>query len=125
MLMPCEVMIKSFLPAIRASITKELSSQHKWNQIDIAKELGVTQAAVSKYLSGKYANSIKTLEDTKEVKKIGRELALKISTKKASKAEVVDHICTSCETLSKEAGCKVNDMFRVPIQKSIRGYENG
>ncbi len=119
MLMPCEIMMKSFLPAIRASVTKELSSQHKWNQTEIAKTLGVTQAAVSKYLSGKYAKNIKILEETKEVKNIGKEIASNVATKNASKMEVVDHICTSCESMAGDIGCKVNNTFRLAVQRGV------
>ncbi|MCK5562646.1 transcriptional regulator, partial [Candidatus Bathyarchaeota archaeon] len=47
--MPCEVAVKSVVPAIRAGLAKELVQTHKLRQIDIANLLGITQTAVSKY----------------------------------------------------------------------------
>ena len=47
--MPCEVAVKSVVPAIRAGLAKELVQTHRLRQIDIASLLGITQTAVSKY----------------------------------------------------------------------------
>ncbi len=47
---PCEVMVKSFLPAVRALVSRRLR-ELGYAQTEIAGMLGVTQAAVSNYLS--------------------------------------------------------------------------
>ncbi len=96
MLTPCETIIKRFLPAIRSSITKELFNKYDFNQEEIAKRLGVTQAAVSKYLSGKYAQNIKNLEKNKKIKEISKKLSSLIVADRNNKAKLVSHVCNSC-----------------------------
>jgi predicted transcriptional regulator len=49
MSMPCEVAVKSVVPAIRAGLAKELIQTYELKQNDVANLLGVTQTAVSKY----------------------------------------------------------------------------
>ncbi len=43
------------IPAVRAAVALTLSKEHGMSETMIAKRLGVAQAAVSKYLSGKYS----------------------------------------------------------------------
>jgi len=51
---PCESAVKYKVPAIKAELARKLKKEGK-SQKDIAKLLGVTEAAVSQYLSGKRA----------------------------------------------------------------------
>lgn len=81
-MIPCEITIKYFIPAIRAKIAKILANEYNLKQTKIALKLGVTQAAVSKYLSGKYSEEIKRLEKEKVIKKISFELASKLAKDK-------------------------------------------
>ncbi|MBA3044390.1 helix-turn-helix domain-containing protein, partial [archaeon] len=50
MKMPCEVIIWYILPGIRREITKSLL-KNGLSQREVAKKLGITDAAVSQYLS--------------------------------------------------------------------------
>lgn len=52
MLLPSEIESKSLIPAIRVIIAKKLSTEFYLKEDDIAKMLGVTQAAVSNYVRG-------------------------------------------------------------------------
>ncbi|AFZ73719.1 thiamine-phosphate synthase family protein [Natronobacterium gregoryi] len=51
LVLPSELVVDRFLPTVRAMIARRLAD-HGMTQQEIASELGVTQAAVSKYLSG-------------------------------------------------------------------------
>jgi len=62
-LLPSEIESKSLIPAVRAIIAKKLSSEHSLKEDEIAKILGVTQAAVSNYVRG-------TRGDTQLVEKL-------------------------------------------------------
>ena len=62
---------------MRAALAKKLATTYGMNQTDIANKLGVAQAAVNKYLKGKYSKKIKIVE-----KKI-RESGLEEKTAKA------------------------------------------
>jgi predicted transcriptional regulator len=105
MLIPCEAAIKYFIPATRASIAKVLAKEHNFSQIQIAFLLRITQAAVSKYLSGKYGKKIKKLENTKFVKSISFALANSIVEKKEAKIEFTEELtkelCKYCKIWKK------------------------
>lgn len=47
---PCEIVVQKILPVIRANLAKELVQKHSLRQEQVAKELGLTQPAVSHYL---------------------------------------------------------------------------
>ncbi len=49
MLQPQEVIVAKLLPTIRSRLAKELLRTYRMKQIDVAKSMGITQAAVSHY----------------------------------------------------------------------------
>lgn len=100
MTMPCEAVIKKFLPAIRASVTSELYERHNFSQVQIAESLGVTQAAVSNYLAGKYAKHIKKLESTPMIQKAAKDIAMAIISGKTKGKPTINAICVSCSNYS-------------------------
>lgn len=48
---PCEIVVNRMLPRIRADIVRILTQEYDMKQIEVSKKLGITQAAVSQYLS--------------------------------------------------------------------------
>lgn len=62
---PCESAVKYKVPAIKAELARKLKKEGK-SQKEIAKLLGVTEAAISQYLSGKRARkkAKQTLRDS-------------------------------------------------------------
>src|SRR3989338_2207004 len=105
MLTPCENIFKRFLPALKPGIAKELYENHNMNQIEIAKVLGLTQAAVSKYLS-------KGVRKTKELSNLNSQLstsAKKIATSIATNPTTQDalslQICEECLSLNNNYTC--------------------
>lgn len=54
MVLPCEIAAKKIVPSIKANLARKLKKKGL-KQKEIAKVLGVTNAAVSQYLSGKRA----------------------------------------------------------------------
>jgi uncharacterized protein len=53
----CEIMVRKYLPVMRAEMVLRLVRNEGVSQSDAAKRLGVTKAAVSQYLSGKRGDS--------------------------------------------------------------------
>lgn len=49
MLQPQELVVAKLLPAIRARLARQLLERHKMKQVDVARAMGITQAAVSHY----------------------------------------------------------------------------
>ena len=52
MLLPSEIEAKSLIPAVRAILAKKLIFEHSLKEEDVARVLGITQAAVSNYIRG-------------------------------------------------------------------------
>src|SRR5256712_13733534 len=49
MLQPQELVVARLLPTIRARLARELLHTYKMKQVDVARSMGITQAAVSHY----------------------------------------------------------------------------
>ena len=49
MLQPQEVVVAKLLPTVRSRLAKELHRTYKMKQVDVARSMGITQAAVSHY----------------------------------------------------------------------------
>ncbi|MEM2922888.1 MAG: helix-turn-helix domain-containing protein [Candidatus Nitrosocaldus sp.] len=52
MLLPSEIESRSLIPAIRAIISRKLVNEYNMKEEDVARLLGITQAAVSNYIRG-------------------------------------------------------------------------
>jgi predicted transcriptional regulator len=49
LIIPCEVSVKSVVPAIRALVATQLTEEYSLKQDDVAEILGISQSAVSRY----------------------------------------------------------------------------
>ena len=81
MIMPQEVEVWYLLPALRRELANIFLKDYAINQRRISKMLGITESAVSQYLSSKRASEL--IFSLKERKKI-KEAAKKIINKKQS-----------------------------------------
>ncbi|MEM1586150.1 MAG: hypothetical protein QXX99_02240 [Candidatus Bathyarchaeia archaeon] len=104
MYLPCESIGKRILPIFRAYIAKELIEKHCFTQIEVAKNLGTTQAAISQYLRSK--RGVSDLEQFKDVLPIiqsaASEIAEKISSGRLKPEEVALKFCKLCLSLQKK-----------------------
>lgn len=57
MKIPCEIIVWQVLPVIRREFAKSMIENHKLTQKKTAEKLGLTEAAVSRYISGKRGTS--------------------------------------------------------------------
>jgi predicted transcriptional regulator len=85
MLLPSEIEAKSLIPAVRAILAKKLISEYSLKEEDVAKDLGITQAAVSNYVRGTRGDTelISKLESVREVMRMIDDIAKDLSTNKA------------------------------------------
>src|SRR5215218_6554840 len=69
MLLPSEIEAKSLIPAVRAILAKKLIKEYSLKEEDVAKDLGITQAAVSNYVRGTRGDTelISKLESVREI----------------------------------------------------------
>jgi predicted fused transcriptional regulator/phosphomethylpyrimidine kinase/predicted transcriptional regulator len=98
---PCEIVVRKFLPLLRILIAKELSQTYNWSQTKIANLLGVTQAAVSNYLSQDENSLVSQYFNLEEVKNIAKGLASEINTRKGGYTEIIYNVCRICLNLRK------------------------
>ena len=94
----CSKITKIVLPAIRRTISLELS-ESGFNQTEIAKALGLAQAAVSKYLSGNCSESIIKLSDEIRSEGLAKGIIASIKSGKDRK-EIDDEIDNLCAVLA-------------------------
>ncbi|RLG19841.1 hypothetical protein DRN67_01655 [Candidatus Micrarchaeota archaeon] len=100
------------MPALKANIAKELYEAHDMNQVEIAKKLGLTQAAVSKYLSKGVCKRKEIFATQAKISKAAKRLADAITTSKLSSEALAMKICEEC--------LKIHDEYECIICKHIR-----
>lgn len=87
-ILPEELAVKSALPALRASIAKELMTRYGLTQTKIAELLGVTQTAVSYYLRDKRGSGAQDSIQAEELKRSISEIAGMLAQKEVNRREV-------------------------------------
>lgn len=111
---PCEIVVGKILPALRASVVKELSRKYHMKQSDIAKKLGITQASVSQYLSATRAGGTKITESFPKIKTYANEIATRIVAGD-SKLEWFDVLCKACQDIrSDDEFCRMQKIASNP-----------
>jgi len=99
--MPCEVAVKSVIPALRAYVAKELTESYGLKQTDIAKFLGITQTAVSKY-TRHVRGAVLQVENIDEVHVIVKEMCVSLVNGDMARNEIVKHLCAACKTIRRK-----------------------
>jgi predicted transcriptional regulator len=95
---PCEVAVKSAIPALRATLARELVKNHGLTQQETAKILNVTQAAISYYIR-KVRGDVLEVETVHEVRIKCKKIADSLVNGSLSKIELSKHICELCITI--------------------------
>jgi len=91
---PCETIVWHVLPVIRKELSKSLVAHHGFTQRKTAVRLGITDAAVSRYLSGKRGNiDITNKRIIKEINNSASVIA------KGNKKTVTQETCRICSLL--------------------------
>ena len=112
MLLPCEVAVKSVIPAIRSAIARELVESYGLKQKDVAELLGVTQTAVSKYTSH-CRGAIFEVTEVEGVQPVLRKTILLLANGEIDKYELAEKLCLVCGIIRRSGLmcilCKVSD----------------
>jgi hypothetical protein len=97
----CETVTRRILPLYRSFVAKELLSKYKFTQVNVAKKLGTTQAAVSQYLNSKRGRKEKS--DSHEyielVKIEAEKIAKLLAITGIGSEEFKDSFCVLCNKL--------------------------
>jgi predicted transcriptional regulator len=81
MLLPFEIESKAIIPAIRAILALKLIEEYDMREDDVAKAVGITQAAVSNYARCTRGNRkvMERLSSTKEIMDIVEDIAAELA----------------------------------------------
>jgi len=97
----CENVARHILPLYRSFVAKELLSKYHYTQVEAAKKLGTTQAAISQYVTAKRGR--KGIQNSNKivpfVKRAATKVAKRIATKGMSREEFSASFCELCRYL--------------------------
>jgi len=98
MLLPSEIESKLLIPAVRAILSKELVSEKGLKEEEVARLLGITQAAVSNYLRGTRGDNelISKLISQYEIMGMIKEITDDLSTNRAYTAKTLSKFIALC-----------------------------
>jgi len=110
---PQEIETWYILPAVRKAIVLEMTKKHKLKQKQAAEKLGVTEAAVSQYISGKRGYDVVFDKKTRNI--------IKKSAKRICEgANVISELNRICEYTTKHLVlCKIHKMHGAPKKCDI------
>lgn len=98
MLLPSEIESKLLIPAIRAILSKEMVIERGLKEEEVARMLGITQAAVSNYLRGTRGDNelISKLMSLSEIMSMIKEISNDLSTSRAYTAKTLSKFIGLC-----------------------------
>ncbi|RLI33468.1 transcriptional regulator [Candidatus Bathyarchaeota archaeon] len=92
---PCEIVVKRLLPLLRALVARELMTVYGWTQSRAARRLGVTQPAVSSYLSLLEGEERRGF-DLEDLEGLAKRIAEGLARGEMSLSETVMEVCSLC-----------------------------
>jgi predicted transcriptional regulator len=99
----CESVARHLLPLYRAFVAKELIEKYDYTQVQAAKKLGTTQAAISQYITSKRGH--KGILNYDKIAPLVQDAAAKtakrIATVKITPEEFSSSFCELCKSLQR------------------------
>ncbi len=106
MKLPCEVVSRYLLPTIRALITQSLIEEYGFTQMNAAVKLGLTQSAMSRYITMSRGRKI---ENIKKIQKLLEDMTESIAKSHLPPEEIILKMCNIC-VIFRESGdlCEIH-----------------
>ncbi len=101
MILPCEVGVKTVLPAVKAIMARSIVEKHGLNEKQTADLLGLSQSAVSRYVGRGRGNLIQ-LETATEVTILIEEIVITLIEEPHNKAKIIELFCKTCSEIRKK-----------------------
>lgn len=98
MILPCEVGVKTVLPAVKAIMARSIVEKHGLNEKQTADLLGMSQSAVSRYI-GRERGNILSIEGAIEVVTLIDQMVTHLIKEPDNKAEILKLFCQTCQTI--------------------------
>jgi predicted transcriptional regulator len=98
MLLPSEIESKSLIPAVRAILARELVKVRGLKEEEVARLLGITQAAVSNYIRGTRGDIelISKLSSLQEIMRMIKDIEEDLSSHRAYSASTLSKFIALC-----------------------------
>lgn len=100
MILPCEVAVKSVVPAVKALMAQELVKEHGLKQDQVAEILGISQSAVSKY-SRKVRGYVIEVDKVEEIRPLITGMIVMVMKGEHQRGEFLQLFCQTCATIRK------------------------
>ncbi len=101
LILPCEVGVKTILPAVKAVMARSIVAKHGLNEKQTADILGLSQSAVSRYVGRERGNLIE-IEGTNEVVTLIDQMVTHLIKRPDNKTEFLKLFCQTCQTIRKK-----------------------
>lgn len=112
---PCEYVIKSYLPQLRARIVRELVEEHGWSITSAARALGISSTAATKY---KRIIAMSSSYYVRGLDKFSKNLTEKILRNEITPSSFIEEVCLKCmEERARGNVCK----FHRRVQPKLEG----
>ena len=98
MILPCEVGVKTVLPAVKAIMARSIVEKHGLNEEQTADLLGLSQSAVSRYV-GRERGNLLSLENSAEVLALIDQMVTFLIKEPNNKAEILKLFCQTCTAI--------------------------
>lgn len=99
MILPCEVGVKTVLPAVKAIMARNIVENHGLNEKQTANLLGLSQSAVSRYIGRERGSNLLAIEKTPEVLSLIDHMVLSLIKEPNNKRQVLELFCQTCTTI--------------------------
>lgn len=96
---PCEIIVKKFLPVIRALVALELKEKYNLKINEIGKLIGTCNSAVSQYLHGTRGSYSDFFIDFPEIDDFVKKVSKELYEKRESKIELSYKLGDICSLL--------------------------
>ncbi len=98
MILPCEVGVKTVLPAVKAVMARSIVEKHGLNEKQTANLLGLSQSAVSRYV-GRERGNLLPLEGTSEILALIDEMVTFLIKDPQNKTKILELFCQTCQSI--------------------------
>lgn len=102
MLLPCEVGVKTILPAVKAVMARTIVEKHGLNEKETAELLGLSQSAISRYRNRGRGNNLTEIEKSVEVQILINQMVTYLVKEPQKKQEILTLFCQTCTTIRQQ-----------------------
>lgn len=95
MILPCEVGVKTVLPAVKAIMARQIVGKHGLNEKQTAELLGLSQSAVSRYVSKERGNLLQ-IENSTDVLTLIDQMVAFLIKEPSNKKKILTLFCQTC-----------------------------